>query len=239
MRDIWKIQNPTAKRFSFRQNHISGYIQRRLDYFLVSNKLQESISNTDILAFFLTDCFPISFTLRRSQIIAKGKSSWIFNSSLPLNKEFVDKMKECIATCLNLLEKYNILDNQARWEYLKYKVRKFPIKFSKAQAKKLRLERVLQEKNLKNLESNKNNHEEYNDSKTQSEKIYKITANRTKIISKYELYEDVEKTSKFFVNLEKRRAIQGQVRTVIYNDKEANDEIEINNHIYSFFQLFV
>ena len=146
LRDIWKIQNPTAKRFSFRQNHISGYIQRRLDYFLVSNKLQESISNTDILAFFLTDCFPISFTLRRSQIIAKGKSSWIFNSSLPLNKEFVDKMKECIATCLNLLEKYNILDNQARWEYLKYKVRKFPIKFSKAQAKKLRLERVLQEK---------------------------------------------------------------------------------------------
>ena len=92
---------------------------------------------------------------------------------------------------------------------------------------------------MKNLESNKNNHEEYNDSKTQSEKIYKITANRTKIISKYELYEDVEKTSKFFVNLEKRRAIQGQVRTVIYNNKEANDEIEINNHIYSFFQLFV
>ena len=41
--DIWGIRNPTEKRFTFRQNHISGYIQRRLDYFFVSNELQESI----------------------------------------------------------------------------------------------------------------------------------------------------------------------------------------------------
>ena len=38
-----------------------------------------------------------------------------------------------------------------------------------------------------------------------------------------------------FLNLEKGCAIQGQVRTVIYNDKETKDETEINNHIYSFF----
>ena len=30
-------------------------------------------------------------------------------------------------------------------------------------------------------------------------------------------------------------AIQGQVQSVIYNDKETNDETEINSHIYSFF----
>ena len=41
--DIWRIQNPTEKRFTSRQNHISGYIQRKIDYFLVFIKLQESI----------------------------------------------------------------------------------------------------------------------------------------------------------------------------------------------------
>ena len=41
--------------------------------FFVSNKLQESINNTDILASLLTDHSPISFTLRGLQIIAKGK----------------------------------------------------------------------------------------------------------------------------------------------------------------------
>ena len=87
--------------------------------------------------------------LRRSQITAKGKGLWIFNSSLTLNKEFVEKMKEHMSTCLNLPEKENILDDQVRWEYLKYEVRKFSIKFSKVQAKKLRLESVLLEKKTK------------------------------------------------------------------------------------------
>ena len=91
MCDIWRIQNPTEKRFTFLQNHISGYIQRRLDYFFVSNKLQESIKITDVLASLSTDHSPISFSLKRSQIIAKGKGLWIFNSSLTLNKEFVEK----------------------------------------------------------------------------------------------------------------------------------------------------
>ena len=119
--------------------------------FFLSNKLQESINNTDILASLSADHSPISFTLRRSQITAKGKGLWIFNSSLTLNKEFVEKMKEHISTCLNLLEKENILDDQFRWEYLKYEVRKSSIKFSKAQAKKLRSERVLLEKKIKKL----------------------------------------------------------------------------------------
>ena len=39
----------------------------------------------------------------------------------------------------------------------------------------------------------------------------------------------------FFLNLEKTRTIQGQVRTDIYNDKQTNDETEISTHIYSFF----
>ena len=64
----------------------------------------------------------------------------------------------------------------------KIQVRKFSIKFSKVQAKKLSLERVLLDKILKNLESNMNNHEEYNDFKTQLEQIYKIKANGTSMI---------------------------------------------------------
>ena len=59
------------------------------------------------------------------------------------------------------------------------------------------------------------NHEEYNECKTQLEQIYKIKANGIKIRSKCEWYEHGDK--------------------FIYNDKETNDETEINNHIYSFF----
>ena len=149
--DIWRIRYPTEKCFTLRQNHISGYVQWRLDYFFVSNKLQESIKNTDILTSLSYNYSPVSFTLRKSQIIVKGRGLWIFNSSLTLNKEFVQRMKEHISTCLNHLEKENILDVPIRWEILKYELRKFFIKFSKGQVRKLRLEKVLLEKNPKKL----------------------------------------------------------------------------------------
>ena len=70
---------------------------------------------------------------------------WIFDSSLTLNKEFAEKNERTYAH----LFKSSQLDDQDRSEYLKHKVRKPSIKFSKAQAKKLKLERVLQEKNSK------------------------------------------------------------------------------------------
>ena len=123
---------------TFRQNHISGYMQQKFAFFFVSDKFQKSIKNTDILASLSTDQSTISFALRRSKIIARGKGLQIFNSYLALKKEFVEKTKERISTCLNLLEKENILDDQVRWEYLKDEVRKFSIKFSKVQAKKHR-----------------------------------------------------------------------------------------------------
>ena len=41
----------------------------------------------------------------------------------------------------------------------------------------------------------------------------------------------------FFLNLEKTRTIQGQVRTDIYNDKQTNDETEISTHIFILFSV--
>ena len=46
LRDIWRVRNLKKKRFTFIQRHNSGFIQKRLDYFLVSDILQESIKKT-------------------------------------------------------------------------------------------------------------------------------------------------------------------------------------------------
>ena len=35
--DIWRTRNPKTKRFTSRRKHVSGLIQRRLDYFCISN----------------------------------------------------------------------------------------------------------------------------------------------------------------------------------------------------------
>ena len=41
--DIWRNRNSKKKRYTFRQQHVTGFNKRRLDYFLVSNNLEESI----------------------------------------------------------------------------------------------------------------------------------------------------------------------------------------------------
>ena len=59
--DIWRIRNPQTKRFTFRQQHKLEFIKRRLDYFFVSNILQESVNKTDVLAGFSTNHSPLLF----------------------------------------------------------------------------------------------------------------------------------------------------------------------------------
>ena len=61
LRDIWRIKNTKEKHFIFRQKHHSGFLQRRLDYFFVSNTLQESIKDTEILPALSSDHSPIFF----------------------------------------------------------------------------------------------------------------------------------------------------------------------------------
>ena len=46
--DIWWVRNP-KKKHTFRQQHVTGFIQRRLIFFLVSNALQGFINKMDIL----------------------------------------------------------------------------------------------------------------------------------------------------------------------------------------------
>ena len=95
--DIWRIRNPKTKRFTFRQKHFSGLIQRRLDYFFVSNLLQESVKHTDILASLSSDHSPILISLMKCINPSRGRGLWKFNCSLLKNANFVEKMKNHIS----------------------------------------------------------------------------------------------------------------------------------------------
>ena len=65
--NIWRIRNPSVKHFTFWQNHVSDFIERQLDFFKISNILQEFVIKTDVLASFCTDRLPIFFffTIKR------------------------------------------------------------------------------------------------------------------------------------------------------------------------------
>ena len=186
--DIWRIRNPKIKRFTFRQQHISGFIQRRLDYFFLSNLLQESVNKTDILAAFSTDHSPLLFSLKLRTDENRGKGLWKFNNSLSMNSDFQTKMKFHIKSTLETLEIEGIRDPQVRWEFLKYEIRKFSIEFSKLQAQNKKKEKMFLENKLKKLENNTNYIEnlEYIDCRNILDKIYEQIINGTRITSKFD-----------------------------------------------------
>ena len=67
--------------------------------------------------------------------MSHGKGLRKFNKSLLLNKEYVEKIKKHILLTIKMLDNDDLRDEQVRWEYLKYEIRKFTICFSKNLAK--------------------------------------------------------------------------------------------------------
>ena len=85
--DTWRIRNPNCTYFTFRQNHTTGLIQRRLDYFFISNILQESVK-TDALASFCSEHSPITFSIKCENEPVHGKGLWKFNNSVTNNIQY-------------------------------------------------------------------------------------------------------------------------------------------------------
>ena len=60
---------------------LSGFIQRPLDYFFISNSLQESnMKTTDPLATFSTDHSPIALSVCHLKEFLRGKGLWKFKN---------------------------------------------------------------------------------------------------------------------------------------------------------------
>ena len=89
---IWRIRNPNAKRYTFRKQHSSGYIRRRLDYFFISKVLQEFVKNPDVLAAFSTDHSPITFAFSSKSEGTRSKDLWKHNNSLCENSTYIISM---------------------------------------------------------------------------------------------------------------------------------------------------
>ena len=78
--DIWRIRNPTATRFTWRQK--KPIIQRRLDYWLVSDILQDGIDSVDIKTSIKSDHSAITLSINGLADLDKGPNFWKFNSNL-------------------------------------------------------------------------------------------------------------------------------------------------------------
>ena len=97
---------------------IYPFKQRRLDYFLISDSLQDSISSISISPSVQSDYSTIVLKISPVKEHIKGASYWKFDNSLLNDKDFVSQMKIKI---LEFHEEATELSNlNARWDYVKY-----------------------------------------------------------------------------------------------------------------------
>ena len=92
LHDVWRVKNPQTKSFTWSQK--SPFIFCRLDYWLISNSLQDSIKDVDIIAAIRTDHSAILLHLQELEECKRGSGFWKMNSLLLTDEIFVHKMNE-------------------------------------------------------------------------------------------------------------------------------------------------
>ena len=109
----------------------------------------------------------------------------------------------------------------------------------KRKAKERRKQQAYLESELKKLENNLESSEnlrKYGSIKNDLELIYDHIAEEVRLRSKYDWYEQGEKSTNFFLNSEKQQGNQNRIRKLIVNEKEINNETEIFNQIKLFYE---
>ena len=227
------MRNLIKKLLTFQQKYSTGIIQQRLDYIFVSNSLLES----EMLNALLSDHSSVFCSFVNNDTFALGSGVWKFNNSLLFNTEFVKKLKTHIEIAKPNFQENSSFSYHSKWKFLKYKIRKFSISFSKNLAKTERIIQTNLENRIKTLEQNFKNEEDfyaYNLCKLELENIYDKKAEGAKTRSKCEWYQHGEK--KFFLNHEKQKAINTTVRHFIDDGKDITDLKEIHACICKFYK---
>lgn len=205
--DAWRHKNPNLKKFTWCRKN-PNFVGCRLDFFLISFGLLGFIKNTNIHPGLKTDHSAVSIHLISDHNI-RGRGYWKLNCSLLLEAEYVELIKQCITDTVEL-NNNNDTNAQLLWDTIKMNVRGYTIKYatSKKKSKSLlisSLEQKISKLEDKFIETNDNSIlNKIDQHKKDLENEFKYLTQGNIIRSRTKWYEEGEKSSKYFLNLEKR-----------------------------------
>ena len=246
--DIWRIQNPSVKRYSWRGPNKK---QGRLDYFCISSDLEPFVVTSDIGISYRSDHSPVRIDLKFINQI-RGKGTWKFNNSLLKDIDFIKKVKHDITEViseyecdpnedLENLDKAYKIDNQLLWETIKMKIRGTAISCSSFKKKeKDKMENMLFGKleKLNDLFALNNSDEirlDIEKVETELKILREDKINGIIIRAKAKWQVEGEKNTRFFCNLEKKHYTEKIISKLLL---EGNQVIQDPNAILREQKLF-
>ena len=201
--DLWRIRNPTDTRFTWRQK--SPLIQRRLDYWLIRNDVQEDVESVEIITAIKSDHSAIALSINSLDENEWGPSFWKFNSTLINDQEY----------CNLLRSEYK------NWSYGTYG--------TDSEHKAKHLEESLRDCTSKcDNNPSKENLDELECLQAEYDQLYDYITQGAIIRSRATWYELGEKNNKYFLNLEKSNKKKSSVRKLFTRDgKRTNNPKKI------------
>jgi exonuclease III len=240
--DIWRILNPRAHKYTWKQGTSKKNLRRsRLDFWFISTGLIYSVDTVSIQPGYGSDHSLITLSLFKQKHVDQGPSFWKFNTSLLRVKVYTDKVTKDIQ---DLKIKYNdVKDDGLKWDLIKMDLRASAISYSKYSAKNKRddMKRLL-EKQIK-LESEIANDpsdqvlEEAEKVKDEIERHNEEKSRGAWLRSKATWAEYGEKNSNFFLNLENRnRQVKNITSLIDATDTVITEQREILEEEYKFYK---
>ena len=236
--DVWRIKNPRTKSYTWSQK--SPCIFCRLDYWLISNNLQDFVKSTNIIPAIKADHAAIDLIISDIEKGAKGPGFWKFNCSLLDDENYINEMKLNVPAWRK--EGQTELSNKrAVWDWIKYNIRSHAISYSKNRSKERKaVETKLQNDYFnanKDFESDPNelNKTRLNELKEKLELYYDEKTRGVIIRARARWYEHGERSSKYFLNLEKRNHVKKHIRKLQVNGSLTTDPSTIlleQKHFY-------
>ena len=92
--DVWRVKTSQSRRYVLSQK--SQLIFCRLDYWLISNNLQDFVNTTDIIPAIKTDHAAIELNLTESNHHSKRPGFWKMNVSLLEDPNILKELRQNI-----------------------------------------------------------------------------------------------------------------------------------------------
>ena len=220
--DVWRVLNPHRKLFTWRQS--KPLIQSRLDYFLLSGELFYNVHSSFIKPSIKSDHSILILKINIFKEQKRGPGFWKFNTALLQDDVYIDVIRELIES-LKITYAY-ILNHGLKWDLIKSEIHQFTIDYCKTQAKiRRQVENELREQYndaaLKfEMDNTSENLEAIENIKSQIEEINKFKSTGAHLRSKAEYIEENERSTAYFLNLEKRNYKMKHIKKLNISDTE-------------------
>ena len=235
----WRLKNQDQKRFTWHRSE-GNRSWSRIDYFLISEALVGWSDNCEIKPSILTDHSLITLNICPVET-KRGPGLWKINNTILKDEEFCTNIREKIA----LIDRnFQHLDIVNRWELLKFELINEARYYSNEKGKQEKIRRFNLYKLLGEMQEewminpdDKDIVENMPRVKSEIDYYLNEDAKRSAFRCKSRFYEEGNKMTKYFLNLERRNYVSKTMYQVRKKDGTlTKDYSEILNEQFNFYK---